>query len=90
MGFEAFGSGEFGGDRRETAKARARNFLHADALHEIGDGKAAARAGDAAGGQDVIGAAGVVAERLRAPVAEENASGGVDAIEKAIRSCPAE
>ena len=67
------------------AKPAARNFLHADALHKIGDRKAAARAGHAAGGQHMIGAAGVVAERLRAPVAEENASGGVDAIEQAAR-----
>ncbi len=82
MRVEAFGAGKFGGDRREPRESTVGNFLHADALHEIGDGKAAARARDASGGKHVIGAAGVVAESLRAPVAEENASGGIDAIEQ--------
>ena len=39
---------------------------------------------DAACGQDVIGAAGVIAERLRAPIAEKNAAGGIDRVEQAV------
>ena len=71
------------GARRPNACARY--FLHADAFHEIGDGKAAARARHSAGRQHVVRAAGVIAERLRAPIAEENASGGVNAVERGLR-----
>ena len=81
---EPFRARKFLDHRREASHARARHFLHADAFHEIGDGKAAARARHAARRQHVIRAAGVIAERLRAPIAEENAAGGVDAVEQAV------
>ena len=58
----------------EAREACASYFLHADTFHEIRGRQSAARASPAARGQDVIYAGGVIAERLRAPVAEENTS----------------
>ena len=54
---------EFLDDWRETPQSRARNFLHADAFHEIRNGKPAARARHAAGRQHVIRAARIIAKR---------------------------
>ena len=53
-------------------EASALDGLHADALHKIGGGKSAAHARPTTGWQNVIAAADVVAERLRAPGAEED------------------
>ena len=58
-----------------TRKALGCGFLHGDALDEVGHAQTAERARMAAGRQHVVGAAAVVAQRLRRPRAEEYRAG---------------
>ncbi len=69
-------------DRCEPRAAGSRYFLHADAFHKISRGEATARTRDAACRQHVICAGGIIAEGLRAPIAQKNAAG----VFKAIRA----
>ena len=58
----SFRAREFCDYRCEAPRSRARHFLHADALHEVRNGKTAARARDAASRQHVVRAARIIAE----------------------------
>ena len=62
----------------EPRKTSAADGLYAEAFHEVRGGKPATHARPAAGGQDVIAAAGVITERLGGPGAKENRAGRVD------------
>src|SRR5579859_6756564 len=83
---QALGFCQSFGGMGETPKAVVRNGLDADALYKIGRRKAAAHAGPSTGGKNVVAAADVVAERLRAPWAEKDRASGGDFFEQGIRS----
>ena len=72
MRIEPFQIGEGFGDRTETAKTLRRQLLDGDVSQEIEDGKTAVGAGIAIGGQHMVRPRAVVADRLRAPRAEEH------------------
>src|SRR5579862_3849468 len=73
---QALGIGEGGDHGSKRAQSASGNLLHAGAAYEIRGGKPAASTCASARGKHVVGAAGVVANGLRAPGAEEHAPGG--------------
>src|SRR5437879_9658639 len=75
---ESLGVGEGRHYGAKTAQTGRGDVLHAAATHKIRRGKPAASSGAAAGGKHVIGAAGVIANRLRAPGSEKHAARGVE------------
>ena len=84
MGFEAFGAGEGGDGRGEFAEGGLGQVLHGDHFQVVGDGEAAAQAGGAAGGEDVVGAGCVVAGGFGTEGADEDAAGVADAGEQRL------
>ena len=78
MGGEAFGFGEADGVGGDGGEGVAGVALDGDDFDEVDDGEAAADAAVAAGGQDVVGAGYVVAERLRGVGADEDGAGVLD------------
>ncbi len=75
VGGEVFGAGEAFDHGAEAAQAARRGFLHGHGAREVGETETAVGARPAVGGEDVIRAAGVVAERFRRPRAEKNGAG---------------
>src|SRR5580700_9175441 len=73
---QALGIGEGGDHRTKGAQSAGGNLLHARAAYEIRGGKPATSTCASARWKHVIGAAGVVANGLRAPGAEKHAPGG--------------
>ena len=72
----------FRDDRAELLQAGLAGGLHRHGALEIREAEAAAGPGPAVGRQDMVGAAGVVAERLGRPVAEEDGTGSGDVREQ--------
>src|SRR4051812_14781370 len=78
---EAFGRGERLDDWRDFAEAVARYLLHGDNFHEVERAESTAITRDTASGQGVIRASGVVAERLRGIVTDEDGACRGDVVE---------
>src|SRR6056297_2467009 len=71
--------------RSEVLQALAAGSLHGHAAHEIAQTQAGVRPRPAGGGQDVVGARDVVAERLRRVVAEKDRSCAGDLLTQRLR-----
>ena len=78
VGFQAFGSGQGGDGGGQFAEGGLGQFLDGDHFQVVGDGEAAALPGGAAGGEDVIGAGGVIAGGFGTVGADEDAAGVPD------------
>src|SRR6266702_3645684 len=74
---ESLGVGQGRHHGAKAAQTGRGDVLHAGAAHKIRRGKPAASSGAPVGGKHVIGAAGVIANRLRAPGSEKRASGSL-------------
>ena len=84
--FEAFGARQGGDGGRQLAERRRAQFLDRDHLDDSRSTERPPRmARGAAGGQDVIGAGGIIAGGLRAVRADEHAAGVADAGEQRRR-----
>jgi hypothetical protein len=66
---------------RQAAETFGANRLHADALHEIGGRQSAAAPRPTRGGQNVVAATGVIAERLCGPWPYKDRSSGGNSLE---------
>ncbi len=71
---EAFGFGKCDGVGADVLEAGVRVVLHRDDLDEVEHAETAANASDAAGGKNVVGAADVIAHRLRGVRADKDAA----------------
>ena len=78
---KAFGARERRSDGPDSCEAFSLDGLDIDALHKIQRTETTATARPSACGQNVIAAAGVIADWLRAPFAQENCSGCGNVIE---------
>ena len=81
MTMQTFSFGERDSCGTESPQAVRLIFLHGDDLEEVGDAEASAHASEAAGGECVVGAGDVVAERLRRIWADEDGAGVADPCE---------
>src|SRR5580693_6215102 len=77
---QSFRSRKLLDDRSEPSETGSRYFLHGDAFHKISRGQAAARASKAACRQHMVRAGCIIAKGLRAPIAEENTPGAIEAV----------
>ena len=78
VGFESFGAGQRGDGGSEFAQCGLGQLLDGDDFDVVGGGEAAAEAGDAAGGEDVIRAGGIVSGGFGTERADEDAAGVTD------------
>src|SRR5690349_19052316 len=74
VGLEALGSGECGYGWSEFRQCGLVQLLRGDDLEVVGDREAASLTGGSAGGEDVVGAGGVVSGGFGAVGSEEDAS----------------
>ena len=77
MRVEVFGGGELFDGCRQRGEALRAEFLHGHAFAEVGEAEAGVGFGVAVGGQNVVGAAGVVAHAFGRVGAEEDGTGVV-------------
>src|SRR5690606_24804110 len=82
---QALGRRERGREPGERGGGAGRELLHREEAQEVQHGQAGERAGEAAGGEHVVGAGDVVAERDRAVRPEEHGAGGAHAFERGAR-----
>ena len=79
MGVQPFGGGQFLNDRAQAAQAFPGEGLNLPPRPEVLHSQRAAAPGQAAGGQHVVAAGGVVARRLRRPAPHVHRTGVDDA-----------
>ena len=75
MSCQAFGARQNLHIVGKVVEALARDRLRADAFHEISRAETATASSPAAGGEDMVAATGVIAERLRGVSTQENRAG---------------